>query len=107
MIIVAANSGLPSSPGWYFNVTADPQARVEVGDRTLHVRVEELAADDTAAFWPRLLQVAPDYARYPRRTSRRIPLIRLVPATQTASFGHPLMSKVTPLASFVLQRRRC
>ncbi|HET7271436.1 MAG TPA: nitroreductase/quinone reductase family protein, partial [Rubrobacter sp.] len=29
MIIVAANSGLPSPPGWYFNLTADPLARVE------------------------------------------------------------------------------
>jgi deazaflavin-dependent oxidoreductase (nitroreductase family) len=79
MIIVAANSGLPSPPGWYFNLTADPLARVEVGGRTLRVRAEELSAEEAAAFWPRVLQIAPDYARYPRRTSRRIPLIRLVP----------------------------
>jgi deazaflavin-dependent oxidoreductase (nitroreductase family) len=79
MIVVAANSGLSSPPGWYFNLTADPVARVEVGNRTLPVRAEELPADETTAFWPRVLQVAPDYARYPRRTSRRIPLIRLVP----------------------------
>ncbi len=85
MIVVAANSGLPSPPGWYFNLTANPRARVEVGDRTLEVRAEELTAHETAAFWPRVLQVAPDYARYPKRTSRRIALIRLVPATTTSS----------------------
>ena len=79
MMVVAANSGLPSPPGWYFNLTAEPFARVEVGDRTRRVRAEELSVDEAAAFWPRVLQVAPDYARYPRRTSRRIPLIRLVP----------------------------
>ena len=79
MIIVAANSGLPSPPGWYFNLTADPSARVEVGGRTLQARAEELSAEEAAAFWPHVLQVAPDYARYLRRTSRRIPLIRLVP----------------------------
>jgi deazaflavin-dependent oxidoreductase (nitroreductase family) len=79
MIVVAANSGLPSPPGWYFNLTADPLARVEVGGRTLQARAEELSAEETAAFWPRVLQVAPDYARYPRRTSRRIPMVRLVP----------------------------
>lgn len=79
MIVVAANSGLPSPPGWYFNLTADPLARVEVGDRTLQARAEELSAEEAAAFWPRVLQVAPDYARYPRRTSRRIPMVRLVP----------------------------
>jgi deazaflavin-dependent oxidoreductase (nitroreductase family) len=85
MIIVAANSGLPSPPGWYFNLTADPRARVDVEGRTLRVRAEELSADEAAAFWPRVLQVAPDYARYPRRTSRRIPLIRLVSVTPTTS----------------------
>jgi deazaflavin-dependent oxidoreductase (nitroreductase family) len=85
MIVVAANSGLPSPPGWYFNLTANPRARVEVGDRTLVVRAEELTADEAAAFWPRVLQVAPDYARYPKRTSRRIALIRLVPVTTMSS----------------------
>jgi deazaflavin-dependent oxidoreductase (nitroreductase family) len=79
MIVVAANSGLPSPPGWYFNLTADPLARVEVGDRTLQARAEELSAEEAAAFWGRVLQVAPDYARYSRRTSRRIPMVRLVP----------------------------
>jgi deazaflavin-dependent oxidoreductase (nitroreductase family) len=79
MVVVAANSGLPSPPGWYFNLTADPFARVEVGDRTLQARAEELSAEEAAAFWPHVLQVAPDYARYPRRTSRRIPMVRLVP----------------------------
>lgn len=57
---------------------------VEVGDRTLDVRAEELSADEAAAFWPRLLQVAPDYARYPKRTSRRIRLMRLVPSRASA-----------------------
>jgi deazaflavin-dependent oxidoreductase (nitroreductase family) len=78
LIVVAANSGLPSPPGWYFNLTADPMGRVEVGERTLQVRAEELSAEEAAAFWPRVLEVAPDYAKYPRRTSRIIPLVRLV-----------------------------
>src|SRR5512132_241099 len=81
MVVVAANSGLPSPPGWYFNLTADPRARVEIGGRRLAGVAEWLSAEEAAAFWPRVLQVAPDYARYPRRTSRRIPLLRLVPAT--------------------------
>lgn len=79
MIVVAANSGLPAPPSWYFNLTADPRARVEVPGRTIEVHAEELSADEAAAFWPRVLEVAPDYARYPRRASRRIPLIRLIP----------------------------
>jgi deazaflavin-dependent oxidoreductase (nitroreductase family) len=79
MIVVAANSGLPSPPAWYFNLIADPRARVEVMDRALDVRAEELSAEEADAFWPRVLQAAPDYAKYPKRASRRLPLLRLVP----------------------------
>jgi deazaflavin-dependent oxidoreductase (nitroreductase family) len=79
MVVVAANGGLPAPPAWYFNLLANPRARVEVLDRTLPVRAEELSVDEAIAFWPRVLAAAPDYTRYLRRTSRRLPLLRLVP----------------------------
>jgi deazaflavin-dependent oxidoreductase (nitroreductase family) len=80
MIVVAANSGLPAPPGWYFNLMAEPRARVDVDGRTLWVRAEQLSTPEAAESWQRVLSAAPDYARYPRRTSRPIPLIRLTPA---------------------------
>lgn len=78
LIVVAANSGLPTHPGWYFNLKADPQAQVEVDGETKQVRAEELTPQQAAAFWPRILQTAPDYARYLRRTDRVLPLLRLI-----------------------------
>lgn len=78
-VIVAANFGLPTHPGWYHNLKATPTARIEVLDRTLHVRAEELSADAAAAFWPQILQRSPDYIRFLRRTNRTIPLVRLIP----------------------------
>jgi deazaflavin-dependent oxidoreductase (nitroreductase family) len=80
LVVVAANSGMPSPPAWYFNLMAEPRARVEVLGRTLPVRSQELSAQEAAAFWPRVLAAAPDYARYPQRTNRRLPLLRLVPS---------------------------
>lgn len=85
MVVVAANSGMPSLPGWYFNLIANPQAQVEVRGRALQVRAEELSADEATAFWPRVLETAPDYARYPRRTSRRIPRSALFPSRNEAA----------------------
>lgn len=79
MIVVAANSGLPSPPGWYFNLTTRPGAIVELDGRTLSVRAEQLTPEQAATFWPRVLGIAPDYARYLKRTSRLLPLVRLVP----------------------------
>lgn len=78
LVVVAANSGLPTHPAWYLNLMADPRARVEVEGRTLQVRAEQLSASEAEEFWPRVLAIAPDYDRYRRRTDRVIPLLRLV-----------------------------
>ena len=80
MVLVAANDGGAAHPGWYHNLVARPDARVEVMGRLVAVRAEELPADEAAAFWPRILARAPDYERYRRATDRRFPIIRLVPA---------------------------
>jgi len=79
LVVVAANGGQPSHPGWYFNLRANPTAHVEVGDRTFSVQAQELSSEEAAAFWPKVVRMLPGYARYPRATSRTIPLMRLVP----------------------------
>ena len=85
MILAAANDGGASHPGWYFNLKADPAARVEVMGRVLAVRAEELPADEAAAWWQRILVRAPSYERYTRATTRSFPIIRLVPVVNAAS----------------------
>lgn len=52
---------------------------MQVDGRTLRVHAEEMSPAAAEAWWPRVLAAAPDYARYPARTDRRIPLLRLVP----------------------------
>lgn len=79
MVVAAANDGGASHPGWYFNLTAESTARVEVMGRTVAVRAEELPADQAAAWWERILRRDPSYERYARATSRTIPIVRLVP----------------------------
>jgi deazaflavin-dependent oxidoreductase (nitroreductase family) len=79
MVIVAANSGRSSHPDWFHNLKATSTARVEIMDRALRVRAEELSAGEAGAFWPLILQRAPAYARYRKATDRAIPLVRLVP----------------------------
>jgi len=88
-VIVAANSGRPSHPGWFYNLKAIPTVRVQVMDRILQVRAEELSTEEAIAFWPRILHVAPSYARYQKATSRPIPLVRLVPALRAEEQNMP------------------
>jgi deazaflavin-dependent oxidoreductase (nitroreductase family) len=79
MVVAAANDGGESHPGWYHNLTADPNAVVEVMGRTVRVRADELPAEAAAAFWQRILVRAPTYERYSRATARTFPIVRLVP----------------------------
>jgi len=79
-IVVAANSGRPTHPAWYHNLTATPAATVEVDGHRLLVRAVELTDAEAKQWWPRVVAIAPSYARIPERTTRRIPLIRLVAA---------------------------
>jgi deazaflavin-dependent oxidoreductase (nitroreductase family) len=93
MVVVAANGGMPNHPGWYFNLMAHPDADVEIygsvhepggqrperGGRKIAVRAVELSAEEAAACWPRVLQIAPQYAKWRNRTDRVIPLLRLIP----------------------------
>lgn len=64
LVVVAANSGRPSHPGWFYNLRAIPTARVQVMGRLVQVHAEELSAQETTAFWQRVLRIAPSYARY-------------------------------------------
>ena len=84
-VVVAANSGMPTHPAWYLNLTAHPEARVEVDGRRLAVRATEMHPEEAADWWPCVLATAPDYARYPQRTGRRIPLLRLIPVDDATS----------------------
>ncbi len=79
MLVVAANGGMPHDPFWYLNLKANPSALVEVEGRTVRVRAQECGDEEAARLWPRVLATAPDYERYRRRTTRRIPVLRLVP----------------------------
>jgi F420H(2)-dependent quinone reductase len=87
MIVAAANDGGASHPGWYFNLAAEPAARVQVGDRTIAVRAEELPAEEAAAWWGRIVRRSPGYERYARATRRTIPIIRLVPVVDGSPAG--------------------
>jgi deazaflavin-dependent oxidoreductase (nitroreductase family) len=84
MIVAAANDGGAEHPGWYFNLKAEPVARVEVAGRRIAVRAEELPLMEATAWWKRILDRSPSYERYARATSREIPILRLVPTPEAS-----------------------
>jgi deazaflavin-dependent oxidoreductase (nitroreductase family) len=97
LVIVAANAGRANDPDWFHNLRADPTARVEIADQAVKVRGEVLPPAAAAAFWPRVLERLPGYARYPRFTQRSIPMVRLVPVEDPGAMD----------SRNVVQRSRC
>jgi deazaflavin-dependent oxidoreductase (nitroreductase family) len=77
ILLVAADGGSERHPGWFHNLMAQPEARVEIGGETVPVTAERVSDDEAVALWPRILERAPDYERYLRATDRTIPLVRL------------------------------
>ena len=79
LVVVASVGGAPRHPGWYWNLKANPEARVRIKDRTLRVRAEEAEGDEKRRLWTRLVEMYPPYADYQRRTQREIPVLVLRP----------------------------
>src|ERR1700759_4288774 len=79
-LLFASAGGVDSSPAWYWNLVANPDASIEVGDQHLDVHAFELSGaerDDKSADHA---QLYPQYAEYQRSTARPIPVVSLTPA---------------------------
>ena len=50
-VIIASKGGAPTHPGWYLNLMANPDASVEVEDRKVRVRAEEVDGEEKARLW--------------------------------------------------------
>jgi deazaflavin-dependent oxidoreductase (nitroreductase family) len=79
MLIFGSKGGAPTHPDWYHNLTAHPDATVEVGGDTVTVRAREVEGDEYARLWQRQVQLMPGLADYQAKTARRIPLLVLDP----------------------------
>ncbi len=79
LILVASKGGYPKSPGWFYNLRANPDTTVQVGSgkRNVHARVAD--ASERERLWALMVKVYSGYESYRRRTEREIPLVILEP----------------------------
>jgi len=78
-VVTASNGGGPQNPGWYFNLKANPQAQIQVGNRQLNVTAVQADPEQKKSLWAQLISVSPQYDGYRTRTSRDIPMMILHP----------------------------
>lgn len=83
-VVTASAGGAPKNPGWFHNVRNNPQATIETGRQRINVVGEVAGPEKRDQLWTHLLEIAPGFANYQKRTSRQIPMILLRPAGEQA-----------------------
>jgi deazaflavin-dependent oxidoreductase (nitroreductase family) len=78
-LLFASAGGVDSSPAWYWNLVANPDASIEVGDQNLDVHAVELSGEERDAKYAEQARRYPQYADYQRSTTRTIPVLALIP----------------------------
>jgi deazaflavin-dependent oxidoreductase (nitroreductase family) len=74
-LLVASNGGSPRHPGWFLNVTANPEVTVQVRDKTFAAWARVAGAEERRSLWPRMVAVFPRYAAYQAQTERELPVV--------------------------------
>lgn len=76
-VIVASQGGAPEHPGWYENLSKDPQVEVQVKDDVFPARARTATGEERERLWKLAAQQWPDYDEYTKRTDREIPVVVL------------------------------
>jgi deazaflavin-dependent oxidoreductase (nitroreductase family) len=76
-VIVASKGGAPEHPGWYRNLSKDPQVDVQVKDDVFPAHARTASGEERERLWKLAAQQWPDYDEYQTRTDREIPVVVL------------------------------
>ncbi|TMR23926.1 nitroreductase family deazaflavin-dependent oxidoreductase [Nonomuraea turkmeniaca] len=78
-VVIASNAGADNHPAWYHNLLATPEATVEVGTETFEAKAAFIEGEERDRLYARMVAQAPGFAEYEAKTSRRIPVVALLP----------------------------
>ncbi len=82
-LVFASKAGSDNNPDWYYNLRANPDARIEVGDSVLDVHAEELTGQERDDRFREQAALYPGFESYQQKTQRVIPVIALTPTLRT------------------------
>ena len=78
--VIASKGGAPKHPGWFHNLTNDPDVEIQVGRERIPVRARIAHDEERSRLWTRADDVNKgQYTEYQARTSREIPVVVLEP----------------------------
>ncbi len=71
LAVVGTGWGLQSTPGWVYNLLADPRAEVEYRGRRVPVMARVAFESEAKEVWDRILEAHAGYAQYAKRVTDR------------------------------------
>jgi deazaflavin-dependent oxidoreductase (nitroreductase family) len=80
ILLAGSNFGGNKEPMWVKNIEANPEVKVRFQRRTSAMVVRRLDGDEREAAWAHMLKTWPNFAKYEKRTERRIKLFLLTAA---------------------------
>ncbi len=80
LVVIASKGGAPTNPDWYYNLLANPLVTVEVGAEQFQAQATVAAEPERTRLYDQMAKVMPGFAEYQRRTTRRIPVVTLLPS---------------------------
>jgi len=79
LVVIASNGGADRAPDWSVNLQQDPRAVVQIGTDKLSVEARTATPEERERLWVGITATYPGYAAYQRKTTRRIPVLILMP----------------------------
>jgi len=77
--VFASAGGQPSNPHWYYNLVANPDVTVELGEDRYSARARVARGEERERIWRDVTSVLPVFGQYQERSGRRIPVVVLDP----------------------------
>jgi proline iminopeptidase len=76
-VIVASKGGAPEHPGWYRNLSKNPDVELQVLDEVFPARARTAEGEERERLWKLAAQQWPAYDDYQQKTQREIPVVVL------------------------------
>jgi F420H(2)-dependent quinone reductase len=79
-VITATIAGFNTHPAWFHNLKSHPQVEVRIGKKQFTATAELASPALRQQLWAKIVERAPGYGAYEKRTTREIPVVLLRPA---------------------------
>ena len=76
-LVVGSQGGAPKHPGWYLNLSDNPEVEVQVKGDRFAARARTATPEEKPELWKIMTEQWPDYDEYQQRTDREIPVVVL------------------------------